>query len=516
MAVPDEDDPMSLVTLRALGLTLGVPLFTGLDLSIQKGDRIGLVAANGRGKSSLLRALAGLLEPADGAITMARGARIALMQQDPTPAQLSLPLREVLACALPPETREWEEWRIDVALDVLGVPADLRTRPLGDLSGGWQRMAMLATAALAEPDLLLLDEPTNHLDLARIGTLERFIAALPRETAILIASHDRAFLDSVTNRTLFLRSTGSAVYAAPYGAARASLDTADEAAARRYETDLKQAVKLRRQAAKLHNLGVNSGSDLLTVKTRQLKERAERIEGAAKPPHLEESAGRIRLDERGSEAKVLLAFEDLVVATPDGRRLFSTGKRWIRPGERIVLLAPNGAGKSRFLDGVIRAVRGEPVPGLRVNPSLVAGIVDQQLSHLGADETLQGAIVSRFPVGDQRARALLAGAGFPVERHGDRVAVLSGGQRARLAMLILRLEKPAFHVLDEPTNHLDIEGQEMLEAELTRGEAGALIVSHDRRFVETVGNRFWQIVGGKLVDCEDPEAYFQEAMAADG
>ncbi len=114
------------------------------------------------------------------------------------------------------------------------------------------------------------------------------------------------------------------------------------------------------------------------------------------------------------------------------------------------------------------------------------------------------------------AGALLAGAGFAVERHGDRVAVLSGGQRARLAMLVLRLEKPAFHVLDEPTNHLDIEGQEMLEAELTRGEAAALIVSHDRRFVETVGNRFWQVVRGRLVDCDDPEAYFAAAMAADG
>ncbi|MDQ0517077.1 ATPase subunit of ABC transporter with duplicated ATPase domains [Kaistia geumhonensis] len=448
---------MSLVTLRALGLTLGAPLFTGLDLAIQKGDRIGLVAANGRGKSTLLKVIAGLLPPSDGAITATRGTRIALMQQEPTPEQQALPLRAMLAGALPPETREWEDWRVDVALDALAVPADLRDRPLGALSGGWQRMAMLAAATLAEPDLLLLDEPTNHLDLARIGTLERFIVDLPRETAILVASHDRAFLDGVTNRTLFLRSTGSAVYAAPYGAARASLDTADEAAARRYETDLKQGAKLRRQAAKLHNLGVNSGSDLLTVKTKQLRERAERIESAAKPAHLEESAGRIRLDERGSEAKVLIAFDDLVVATPDGRLLFETGRRWIRPGERIVLLAPNGAGKSRFLDSVIRALRGEAVRGVRTNPSLVAGVVDQQLSHLGADETLQGAVVSRFPVGDQRARALLAGAGFPVERHGDRVSVLSGGQRARLAMLILRLEKPGFHVLDEPTNHLDIE-----------------------------------------------------------
>lgn len=504
---------MTLISTQSLGMTLGTRLFADLDLVIQKGDRIGLVAANGRGKSSLLRCLAGLAAPTEGGFTTARGARVTLMLQDPGPELLARPVREVVLEELPAETRDWEAWRAEVALDELGLPLDLRDRPLGELSGGWQRMALLARAWLAEPDLLLMDEPTNHLDLARIGQLQRWIAALPKTTAVLIASHDRDFLDAVTTRTLFLRSDVSVQFARPYSAARASLDEADAATARQHANELRQADQLRRQAARLHNIGVNSGSDLLTVKTKQLRERAERIEAAARPAHREGSAGRIMLAESGTAARVLLALDGLRVTTPEGRALFATGKFWLHPGDRVVLLGRNGAGKSRLLHIVTRAMRGEVPQGLRLNPTIIPGICDQSLSHLRPDETLHGAIAERFGVGEQRIRSLLAGAGFAVERQGQRVAVLSGGQRARLAMLILRLEQPNFYLLDEPTNHLDIEGQEALEGELTRGEAACLLVSHDRRFVRNVANRFWLIERGRLVETESADGYFAQAMA---
>ncbi len=503
---------MTLISTHSLGMTLGSRLFSHLDLVIQKGDRIGLVAANGRGKSTLLRCLAGLAAPTEGGFTIARGARVTLMVQDPGPELLSRPTRDVVLEALPAETRDWEAWRVDVALDALELPIGLRDRPLGELSGGWQRMALLARAWLTEPDLLLMDEPTNHLDLSRIGQLQRWIADLPKATAVMIASHDRAFLDAVTTRTLFLRAAASPQFARPYSAARASLDESDAATARAHATELRQADQLRRQAAKLHNIGINSGSDLLTVKTKQLRERAERIEAAARPAHREASAGRIMLAESGTEARVLLALRDLAVTAPGGKPLFTMGKLWVHPGDRVVLLGRNGAGKSCLLQLLTRAMRGEAHEGLRLNPSIIPGICDQSLSHLRPEETLQGAIADRFGVGEQRIRSLLAGAGFAVERQGQRVAVLSGGQRARLAMLILRLEQPNFYLLDEPTNHLDIEGQEALEGELNRGEAACLLVSHDRRFVQNVANRFWLIERGRLVETEAAEGYFAAAM----
>jgi ATPase subunit of ABC transporter with duplicated ATPase domains len=505
---------MSLISIRSLGITLGARLFSGLDLTVRKGDRIGLVAANGRGKSSLLRCVAGMLEPTEGECHGARNARVTLMLQDPTPELLALPVQDVVLGELPADSRAWEAWRADLALHAMAVPAALRDRPLGSLSGGWQRMVLLARAWLTEPDILLMDEPTNHLDLRRIGQLQRWIAGLPKDTALIVASHDRAFLDAVSNRTLFLRGAASVDFALPYAAARASLDEADAATARRHETELRQADQLRRQAAKLHNIGVNSGSDLLTVKTKQLKERADRIEAAARPAHRETSAGRIRLMEGATDAKVLVALNEARVSTPDGRGLFATGKLWVHPGDRVVLLGANGAGKSCLLDLITRAVRGQDCTGIRCNPSVVPGICDQALSHLRPEETLHRVIADRFGVGEQRVRSLLAGAGFPPERQSRAVSTLSGGQRARLAMLVLRLEQPNFYLLDEPTNHLDIEGQEALEGELTRGEAACLLVSHDRRFVNNVGNRFWLIERGRLVELDTPDAFFAAAMEA--
>ncbi|RKK01173.1 ATP-binding cassette domain-containing protein [Pseudoroseomonas wenyumeiae] len=503
---------MSLITLEAFGVTIGAPLFSNLSLTIHKGDRIGLVAHNGGGKSTLLRHLAERSEPTSGRCRYGRNLRVTLMRQEPEATLLPLSLRDVLLQALPAESREWEAWRADVALDDIAVPPELRGRPLQELSGGWQRMVLLAQAWLTEPDVLLMDEPTNHLDLKRVGQLQRWIAALPQDVALLVASHDRAFLDAVTQRTLFLRRENSVAFSASYTAARASLAEQDAAMARRHETELRQATQLRRQAAKLHNIGVNSGSDLLKVKTRQLKERAERIEAVVRPVHQAASAGQIRLADGGTHARTLLTLDDVRVATLDGKRLFTTGRMRVHPGDRVVLLGPNGAGKSRLLSLVTDAVQGQPQAGLGVSPTVIAGICDQSLSHLRLGETLHSAIASRFSIGDQRIRSLLAGAGFPVERQADTVARLSGGERARLAMLILRLEEPNFYLLDEPTNHLDIAGQEMLEEELQRREGACLLVSHDRRFVENVGTRFWLIERGHLVEADDPGGFFKAAM----
>ncbi|MCQ4158809.1 ATP-binding cassette domain-containing protein [Roseomonas sp. GC11] len=504
---------MSLISLEGLGIALGQILFSNLDLTVHPGDRIGIVARNGSGKSTLLRLLAERAEPMAGHCRYGRNLRMALMPQDPEPALLPLPVHAAMRQALPAESQEWEGWRVDVALDAVGMPGAMREQPLGTLSGGWQRMALLARAGLAEPDILLMDEPTNHLDLQRIGQLQRWIAALPPETALLVASHDRAFLDAVTRRTLFLRREASVTFAAPYSAARTSLAEHDAATARRHETDLRQATRLRQQAARLHNIGVNSGSDLLKVKTQQLRARAERIEATARPAHREGSAGQIRLAESGTHARTLLTLDGVRVAAPDGRRLFTTGRLRLHPGDRVVLLGANGAGKSRLLGLVTQALAGQPHPGLTVSATVVAGICDQSLSHLRPEQTLHDAIRSRFALGDQRIRTLLATAGFAPDQQQRAIGQLSGGQRTRLAMLILRLQEPNFYLLDEPTNHLDIEGQEMLEAELLRQDCAGLIVSHDRRFVETIATRFWRIERGALLETEEPGRFFEAALA---
>ena len=503
---------MTLLTLKDLGVTLGAPLFTGLSLTISKNDRVGLVAANGRGKSTLLRCLAGSHDPTVGDLTRSRGLRVGLVGQDVPDHMLQQTFREAALGALAADQADSESWRVDVALDGLAVPEELRNRKLGELSGGWQRVALLARVWVTEPDLLLMDEPTNHLDLSRIGFLQNWLATAARGTPFIVASHDRAFLDAVTNKTLFLRETGSQIFSLPYAAAREALAQSDAAEERRFGNDMKQAQQLRRQAAKLKNIGINSGSDLLVVKTKQLKERAEKLENAARPAFQERSAGKIRLSASGTHAKALVSMENAEVATPDGRLLFKTGNLWISPGDRIVLLGPNGSGKTMLMAMIERAVRTGGAAAVKAVPTIHLGHADQSLSHLDGDATPLAALIRRFALSDRQARALLAGAGISFDLQTSRMQALSGGQKARLAMLVLRLERPNFYLLDEPTNHLDIEGQEALEAELIESEAACLLVSHDRTFVRNAANRFWVIEGRRLVEVDTPDLFFREML----
>lgn len=509
---------MALINLQSLGVTLRAPLFSNLNLSMSAGDRLGIVAANGRGKSTLLRCIAGQFEPTSGEVTRARGLRVGLVEQDVPVALGEYTFRDVVQRELSAEQVASEAWRVDVVLESLEVPEALRERALSALSGGWQRIAMLARVWVSEPDVLLLDEPTNHLDLARIGQLENWLNTLPRDMPVIIASHDRAFLDAVTNRTLFLRPKASQVFAMSYSPARAALDEIDPSAERRFETNMKTARQLRRKAAKLSNIGINSGSDLLTVKTRQLRQRAERIENAARPAHQERSAGAIRLASSGSHARVLVTLEDAEVTTPAGALLLRTGRLWIRQGDRVVLLGRNGAGKTRLLTMVRQAILDPEAAeaAVKATPSLVLGYADQGLVDLPDSDTPLALISRRFEFAEQRIRSLLAGAGIDIDMQSKPIGTLSGGQKARLGILALRLASPNFYLLDEPTNHLDIEGQEALEAELVDRVSSCLLVSHDRSFVRAVGTRFWLIDKRRIVEVEGPEAFFASEAEGDG
>lgn len=504
---------MNIINIQSLGVTLGDPLFTDLTLTISKGDRIGLVAANGRGKSTLMGCIAGDIEPTTGEIIKARGSRVGYVRQDVPDEALKHSLYDWVLRTLPQEQADYESWRVDVVLDDLNVPVELHQKVLGELSGGWRRTALLAAAWIAEPDILLLDEPTNHLDLHRIGLLQYWLGALPRTTPVLIISHDRAFLDATTNRTLFLRADRSRAFPFSFSKARAALAETDADDERRFANDRNKASQLRKQAAKLKNIGINSGSDLLITKTKQLSERAAKIEAAAKPAHKEKSAGDIKLTNSGTHAKTLVTFADAQVLTPNGDLLYTTGTKWINQGDRIVLLGSNGTGKTQLVKMLYKALIGQE-PAIKCAPSIALGYSDQHLSQLDDAATPMALVTGQFDVGDQNARSMLASVGINIQMQDTKNQALSGGQKSRLAMLILRLQHPNFYLLDEPTNHLDIEGQEALEDELTSHGASCLLVSHDRSFLRNVGNRFWQIDRKRLIEVDDPDAFLAGEMAA--
>jgi ATPase subunit of ABC transporter with duplicated ATPase domains len=504
---------MGSISLKSVSIIASVPLFRDLSLVVQDGDRVGLIAGNGNGKTSLLRCIAGQAEPSTGEIVRSRGLKVGYVEQDVPPNLRPLTLRAALLDALPAADREAEAWKADVVLDSFETPEEMRDRPVEALSGGWQRLMLIARCWIAEPDALLLDEPTNHLDLGKILLLERWLTTHARGVPTIIASHDRDFLDTVTNRTLFLRPGVSRYFALPFSEARAALAEEDAALATKNERDLKEANKLRKQAAKLTNIGINSGSDLLTVKAKQLKDRAQKIEANVRDGHRERS-GQIRLANSGVHAKVLVAIENLTVTTPADVPLFRIDKLHVFQGDRIVLLGPNGAGKSQLVKLIHRALNGEAVPGMKVTPSLVLGYTDQDLSQLPTRGSPQEFISTRFRLPDSRVTSLLAAAGFSIEKQGKPIVQLSFGQRARLALLALRLTDPNFYLMDEPTNHVDIAGQEALEAEILEHQATAILVSHDRQFVRNVGTRYLEIDGRRLHEVESPEPFFARLGSA--
>lgn len=206
----------------------------------------------------------------------------------------------------------------------------------------------------------------------------------------------------------------------------------------------------------------------------------------------------------------MIGIENIVISQPDGTALFRIAKLEVWQGDRVVLLGRNGTGKTCFVKRLLSAFADPELArndGVSIAPSVVMGYIDQNMSHLPEENEI-GHYVSGL-VGRDRTTPLLIGAGFPISQHTQRIASLSSGQRARLALLALRLAEPNLYLMDEPTNHIDILGQEQLEAEVIEHAATAVLVSHDRAFVEETGSRFVVIDEELLFEVESPEPFYQ-------
>lgn len=505
---------MTQITAQNLTVSFADDLFQDVSFVLAEGDRIGIVGNNGGGKTTLLKCVAGLLEPARGVVTRPKKARLAYVPQA-VPSHLeALTLRDAVFESIPAEERDSLGWRAEMVLDSFGTPESLHDRPLSQLSGGWRRIALIARAWAIDPDILLLDEPTTHLDLVKIMILESWLEHEVGRIPLMVASHDRRFLDTCTNRTLFLRPRDSVMYAYPFSHARELLAENDRALESKKARELKEAQRLRQSAHNLRQIGVNNYSAAALRKSIQIAKRADSIENSLTETHVEPRRD-IKLASRDTHAKRMVGIENVVISQPNGSPLFSIGKLEVWQGERVVLLGRNGTGKSCFVKRLLAAfaapdlARGE---GITIAPSAVMGYIDQNMSHLPEDEDL-GRYVSGL-VGRDRAVSLLISAGFAIGQHTQKIKSLSSGQKARLALLALRLVEPNFYLMDEPTNHIDILGQEQLESEVLEHAATAVLVSHDRAFVENTGTRFLVVDETRLVELESPQPFYQ-ALADD-
>ncbi len=348
------------------------------------------------------------------------------------------------------------------------------------------------------------------LDLANINTLERWLdvdARLP----LLIVSHDRAFLERTTTRTVFLRSDGAHAFNAPFMRAREELLRRDAADAERRALEAKEIERLEKVAARYKQWGVFN--DKFDRRRKATEKRIEKLEAGRTSAYVARER-RLELNDGEMDARVALRLRGVDVTVPDGgRTLFRVEALTVAVGDRIAILGVNGAGKSMLLNAIADAWD----PGLehydgqaafRFNPAVRLVHFDQRMRDLPLRQTLIDYVTAADGVTARAANALLAKAGFTHVRIQGPIASLSHGERARLIFLRLKLMKPNFYLLDEPTNHLDIEGQEALEEQLDESDVTCLFVSHDRHFTRAAATRFLEVRKGSLVEVDDPEDFF--------
>ncbi len=510
---------------------------------VKPGDRLGLVGANGAGKSTQLRMIAGLEDPTTGQVVRPNGLVVAYLHQelDLEPRhtvrqelfrafqeasgvlERLMDVEQAMATATGPALDEliqelgglqqrFEaldgyslESRIERILPTMGFAVADLERPVAHFSGGWQMRIALARILLQEPDLLLLDEPTNHLDLHTIAWLEGYLLGL--ELPMVVVSHDRQFLDRLCNRIVEIERGVARSYLGNYS---------DFVTQKQLERQAQQAAFARQQKELAFQQAFVERFRASATRSSQAKSRAqamakvERLEATDSQP----GGPRFCFPAAPRSGKQVARIEDLAHTYGD-QILFLGAQLHVERGQRIALVGPNGAGKStllRLLMGTEQPTEGTAQLGKhQVIPGYFAQNQAEALDpHITVLETITQVVLDWSQT---QMRTMLGRFGFTEDRVFKVVAQLSGGEKARLALAKLLLTPCNLLLLDEPTNHLDLPAKAMLEEALQAYEGSALMISHDRYFIRQTANRIVELRDGELVLYQGDYAYYCQKKA---
>ncbi|MEA3334903.1 MAG: ABC-F family ATP-binding cassette domain-containing protein [Chloroflexota bacterium] len=531
-------------------------IFENLSWEVHDDRCVGLVGPNGSGKSTLLRLIAGELASDTGFTNRKKGLTVGYLQQEPELQAGQTVLQEVMAAseqlaqveadlvrveqrladpdiygneraldrALTRQARLLEELaesgghgyegRVRATLHSLGFSAADLYLPVEVLSGGQRKLVGLAKLMVTRPDLLLLDEPDNHLDLAGKAFLEEFIRGY--KGGVVIVSHDRYLLDVVVDEIVDLEDGRLTRYAGNYSEFAYEKETRLLKQQQRFDVQQREISRLEQAAQRLLTWGRSHDNEKLIKRGKAILKRIDRIDRIEKPV-LERRQMDLELKGWRGSNKVL-EINDLDKGYPttngnDGDKIVLAGlDLLIRRGERVGLIGPNGAGKSVLFRLILE--QETPTGGeIKIGPSIETGYYAQQHETLDPNRTLIDTVRLAAPLSEQQAVAFLNRFLFTYDQARSRVTTLSGGERSRLQMALLMLGGPNFLLLDEPTNNLDIPSAEVLEAALEDFEGTALIISHDRYFLDRVVNRIVELDEGCLTEFIGNYSDYQAAIS---
>ena len=512
----------------------GRTIFERLNWEIQDGARIGLVGANGAGKSTILKILAGLEEPTSGMVTTRRGLRVVYLPQHVpgdarTPLQTVLAARtdlakleaEIAACEAELSSpavvanmklmsrvlekhaallEQWEHWggsgvagEARSLLLNLGLEADALELPTTVLSGGQRKITALAGCLALRPDLVLLDEPDTHLDLDRRQHLERLIREFAG--AVVIISHDRYLLDETVREIVQLEDGAITIWQGNYSTYAVNRELALQKQAQDFTAQQHEIARLE-EAIKRFKLWASMVSNERHIKQARVKQmQIDKMDKVDKPVLERRKMGlALRSAVRGGQKIVEL--RDVTMAFDDDLVLLGV-EQTVWRGERVGVIGPNGAGKSvlgRLMMGLLEPTDGVVWRG----PSISVGYFAQGVETLDHSATPMEVVRLTRSMYEGQAVAFLGKFLFSYEQCRQPIGSLSGGERARLQLALLMLEQPNCLILDEPTNHLDIAAAEVLENALDRYDGTVVVISHDRYFLDRVVDRMLVLTDGAV------------------
>ncbi len=519
---------MPLLTLSQIGKSYGAEtILADISLHLQPGEKAGLIGPNGSGKTTLLEIIAGEIEPDEGTLHLARGAKIGYLAQEPPVipsgtlrSHLEYPLRHIYALkkeisALEEEiaasaetkntpleeslerysalTSRFEaeggyqvESRLAAVARGLGFTRADFDRDISDFSGGEKNRARLGGLLLQDLDLLLLDEPTNFLDLSALEWLEKYLRDLT--CALMVVSHDRFFLDRVVSRIFALRGSRVKSYSGNYSDYQKQLDQERLST----ERDFRRQQLLKAREERMVREAKSDERSKRQARSRQ--KRLDKLEPVER--HSREQSFKLGLGYTGRSGRQVIIF-DRIGKKFDSKTIFSDLSFEIRWGDRIALIGPNGAGKTTLLklaSGEIKPTAG----AVRLGPSVSVLYFDQEQEQLVPKQTLLETITTASDFDIKQARNHLGRYLFRGDDVFKQVSDLSGGEKSRLALARLALRSGNCLLMDEPTSHLDLPAMEKLENVLADYPGTLIIVSHDRYFLKGLANRVFELDRGAL------------------